>query len=59
MSIVIIGSGNWGTTLAGLVNAQQPVRLWCENERTMAEARQALKHTAGADRPTIRRSMAR
>ena len=50
MSIVIIGSGNWGTTLAGLVNRQQKVRLWCESADFVEAARRTLRQVAGADR---------
>ena len=50
MSIVIIGSGNWGTTLAGLVSPKHKVRLWCQSAELVAPARQALKSVAGADR---------
>lgn len=53
MGIVIIGSGNWGTTLAGLVNPREPVRLWCENQRLVAPARQALTETTGGDRGSL------
>jgi len=49
MGIVIIGSGNWGTALVGLVNPDQPIRLWCESEAHIAPARRTLKHVAGAD----------
>lgn len=52
MSIVIIGSGAWGTTLAGLVNPAQPVRVWCENADFVPQAKQTLKKVAGADRST-------
>ena len=50
MSTVIIGSGNWGATLVGLVNSDQPIRLWCESQKHVDEARETLKHVAGADR---------
>lgn len=52
MSIVIIGSGAWGTTLAGLVNPEHTVRLWCQNEALVAPAKATLKKVVGADRPT-------
>ncbi|MHC4441285.1 MAG: NAD(P)H-dependent glycerol-3-phosphate dehydrogenase [Planctomycetota bacterium] len=44
MSIVIIGSGNWGSTLAGLINPAQPVRLWCETPELIESAGKALKN---------------
>jgi len=50
MSIVIIGSGAWGTTLAGLVNPAEQIRLWCQNADLVAPARRALKKVAAADR---------
>lgn len=50
MSIVIIGSGNWGMTLAGLVSSEQEVRLWCESAKFVEPAKKALKQVAGADR---------
>lgn len=52
MSIVIIGSGAWGTTLAGLVNPAEPIRLWCQSEELVVPARRALKKVAAADRPS-------
>jgi len=53
MSLVIIGSGNWGATLAGLVNPEQPVRLWTRGPELLEPARQALKRTAGGKRSSI------
>ena len=53
MGIVIIGSGSWGTTLAGLFNPQHPVRLWCRSQELIEPTRSALKKTAGADRVSI------
>lgn len=52
MSVIIIGSGNWGATLAGLINPEQRIRLWCQSASLVDPARQTLKATAGADRPT-------
>jgi len=54
MGIVIIGSGNWGITLAGLVNPDQPVRIWCKSADLIEPAKVALKQTLGANRPTTR-----
>ena len=53
MSVVIIGSGNWGTTLAGLINPEQQVRLWCKSADLIEPARQALRDISGADRVPI------
>lgn len=53
MSVVIIGTGNWGSTLAGLVNPEQPVRLWCESPEWIARTRDRLKSVAGGGRPGI------
>ncbi len=51
MEIIIIGTGNWGSTLAGLVNPQVPVRLWCEREEYVGPVRRLLPDIAGtADR---------
>lgn len=50
MAIVIIGSGNWGSTLVGLINPAEPVRLWCESADLIEPARQALTKIAGASR---------
>ncbi len=48
MRTVIIGSGNWGTTLAGLVNPKRPVLLWAQNADLAKEARLILPRVAGA-----------
>ncbi len=53
MSIVIIGTGNWGSTLAGLVNPEQPVRMWCESEELVKPTRASLKKVAGAQRGSV------
>ncbi len=53
MSIVIIGGGSWGTTLAGLFNSQHAVRLWCRSADLVEPTRQALRQIAGADRVSI------
>lgn len=37
MKVTIVGAGSWGTTVAGLVGAKQPVTLWARR-RTLAEA---------------------
>lgn len=50
MSIVIIGTGNWGSTLAGLVNPEVPLRMWCESADHVAPTRKALQRVHGADR---------
>jgi len=53
MSCVIIGTGNWGSTLAGLVNPEQPVRMWCESAELVKPTRELLKRTVGGQRPSI------
>lgn len=53
MSIIIIGSGNWGITLAGLFNPKQPVKMWCKSADLIEPARQLLAKTAGTDRRQI------
>jgi glycerol-3-phosphate dehydrogenase (NAD(P)+) len=53
MGVVIIGTGNWGSTLAGLVNPRQPLRMWCESPEWIARTKDRLKSVAGADRPGI------
>lgn len=53
MSVVIIGSGNWGATLAGLVDPRQTVRLWCKSADLVEPALASLKHTRGGDRKGI------
>lgn len=53
MSVVIIGSGNWGTTLAGLINPEQQVRLWCKSADLIEPARKALRDISGAGRVPI------
>ena len=53
MSVVIIGTGNWGSTLAGLINPDQPLRMWCESPEWVARTRSRLREVAGADRPGI------
>jgi|GEM_PF-487471 len=50
MSIIIMGTGNWGATLAGLTNPEIPVRLWCETEKFLTPTRDRLKEIAGAQR---------
>jgi glycerol-3-phosphate dehydrogenase (NAD(P)+) len=52
-SIVVIGAGSWGTTLAGLFNPQLPVRLWCRSREEVEPTRNLLKKTAGTDRISI------
>lgn len=47
MNIVIIGAGSWGTALAGLVNSDQSIRLWCRSESSLSEVRGKLERTAG------------
>lgn len=54
MSVIIIGTGNWGSTLAGLINPSQQVRMWCENEEWARRTRSRLKEVAGGDRGNIR-----
>lgn len=54
MSIVIIGSGNWGATLAGLVNPAHDVRLWCETAGLIEEAQKNLENTAGTEQRNIK-----
>ncbi len=53
MGVVIIGTGNWGSTLAGLVNPQQPLRMWCESAAWISRTRDHLAAVAGANRPGI------
>ncbi len=53
MCITIIGSGNWGSTLAGLVNPASKVRLWCESPQLIDDAHNNLKHTAGTEQRNI------
>lgn len=47
MAVVIIGSGNWGATLVGLINPQQPIRLWAKSEDLIPGAREAVDRSAG------------
>lgn len=54
MSIVIVGSGSWGSTLAGLFNPQIPVRLWCRSAELLAPTNAALQQIAGIDKRQIR-----
>jgi glycerol-3-phosphate dehydrogenase (NAD(P)+) len=54
MGLVIIGTGSWGTTLAGLVNAEPPLRMWCESESLVRPTRDQLKQVAGGQRPGVR-----
>ncbi|HOB73743.1 MAG TPA: hypothetical protein PKG54_04385 [Phycisphaerae bacterium] len=53
MRIVIIGTGSWGLTLAGLFNPEYPVRLWAKSADQLEPARKQLKETAGTDRRSI------
>lgn len=53
MNIVIIGSGSWGSTLAGLVNPDYPVRLWCETAEMVESSRERVKQCAGTDRRKV------
>lgn len=53
MSIIIVGSGSWGTTLAGLFNPRLPVRLWCRSSDLLAPTGDALKGIAGTERASI------
>lgn len=53
MSVIIIGTGNWGSTLAGLINPDQQVRMWCENDEWAERTRARLKEVAGADRGNV------
>lgn len=53
MSVIIIGTGNWGSTLAGLVNPRQPLRMWCESPEWIARTKDRLRSVAGAHRPGI------
>lgn len=47
MRIIIIGTGNWGSTLAGLVSPERPVRMWCENASWVGPTRERLSQVAG------------
>lgn len=53
MSVVIIGTGNWGSTLAGLVNPTQAVQLWCESADWVSKTCQRLTQVAGGQRSGI------
>ncbi|MBI4581451.1 MAG: hypothetical protein HY718_17245 [Planctomycetes bacterium] len=53
MNVIVIGTGNWGSTLAGLINPQQPLRMWCESAEWIARTKDRLKSVAGANRPGI------
>jgi glycerol-3-phosphate dehydrogenase (NAD(P)+) len=53
MSVVVIGTGNWGSTLAGLINPEQPLRMWCESPAWIARTKELLGSVAGTDRPGI------
>lgn len=53
MSIVIIGTGSWGITLAGMFNPEHPVRLWAKSAEMVDPARELLKRTAGTARRSI------
>lgn len=53
MGVVIIGTGNWGSTLAGIINPDSPLRMWCESPEWIARTKERLKQVAGADRPGI------
>lgn len=53
MGVVIIGTGNWGATLSGLVNPSQPLRMWCESAEWIGRTKDRIKSIVGADRPGI------
>jgi glycerol-3-phosphate dehydrogenase (NAD(P)+) len=53
MGVVIIGTGNWGSTLAGVINPSQPLRMWCESPEWISRTKDRLKSVVGADRPGI------
>ncbi len=53
MSIVIIGGGSWGTTLAGMFNPEHPVRLWCKSDDLVPPARDAVRCMPDAERRSI------
>ena len=53
MGLVIVGAGNWGTTLAGAVNPDQPLRVWCESQEQVAGTKDALGKTAGGVRGDV------
>ena len=48
MRIVIIGTGNWGSTLAGLVNPEVPPCMWCETAELVAPTRKLLEKITAA-----------
>ena len=56
--VVIIGTGNWGSTLAGLINPEQQVALWCQSPEWIEKTRKALAQTAGGQQPNIRLELA-
>lgn len=39
MSLVVLGAGSWGTTIASLVSARTPTTLWARSESVAAEIR--------------------
>ena len=53
MSVIIIGTGNWGSTLAGLINPEQPLRMWCQDEAWVERTRGLLSHVTGGQRGGI------
>lgn len=53
MSVIILGTGNWGSTLAGLISPEQSVHLWAENATTARETKNRLADVAGAHRPGV------
>lgn len=49
MSIVVIGGGSWGTTLAAMFNPEHPVRLWCKSADLVPAAREVVRNVAGSN----------
>ena len=39
MSLVVLGAGSWGTTIASLASARTPTTLWSRSESVAAEIR--------------------
>lgn len=54
MSIVIVGAGSWGTTLAGMFNPQQAIRLWCRSADLVDAARAMMTKVAGGNRANLK-----
>ena len=53
MNIVIIGAGNWGATLAGVISPTTPVHLWCRDDQAIARGQAAVAKIAGAKQSAL------